>query len=60
MILPIFIATTERYFSTMKIIKNKLRNKMETKFLTSSIIICIERILQQTLVLLQLLKILSH
>jgi len=43
MTLPISIATTERYFSTMKIIKNKLRNKMEAKFLTSSMIICIER-----------------
>jgi len=37
------IATTERYFSAMKIIKNKLRNKMNVEFLTSSMIIYIER-----------------
>jgi len=38
MTLPIPTATTEKYFSAMKIIKNMLRNKMEAKFLTSSMI----------------------
>ena len=37
------LATTERSFSAMKIIKNKLRNKMEAKFLASTVIIYIER-----------------
>jgi len=41
--LPVSIATTERYFFAMQIIKNKLRNKMEVEFLTSSMIIYIER-----------------
>jgi len=36
-------ATTERSFSAMKIIKNKLRNKMEAEFLTSTMIMYIER-----------------
>jgi len=43
MTLPVSIATIERYFSAMKIIKNMLRNKMKVKFLTSSMIIYIER-----------------
>jgi len=43
MTLPVPITTTERYFSTMKIIKKMLRDKMETEFLTSSMIIYIER-----------------
>jgi len=43
MTLPISTTTTERYFSAMKIIKNKLRNKMEAGFLTSTMIIYIER-----------------
>jgi len=37
------IAVTERYFSVMKIIQNTVSNKMETEFLTSSMIIYIER-----------------
>jgi len=41
--LPVSIATTVRSFSAMKIIKNKLRNKMETEFLASTMIIYIER-----------------
>jgi len=36
MTLPVSIATTERYFSAMKIIKNRLRNMMETKFLANT------------------------
>ena len=43
MTLPVSIATIERDFSAMKIIKNMLRNKMKVKFLTSSMIIYIER-----------------
>jgi len=43
MTLPVSIATTERYFSVMKINKNRLRNKMEIEFLPSSMLIYIER-----------------
>ena len=43
MTLPVSTATTERSFSAMKIIKNKLRNKMEAEFLASTMIIYIER-----------------
>ena len=43
MTLPVSTATTERSFSAMKIIKNKLRNKMEVKFLANTMIIYIER-----------------
>jgi len=43
MTLPVSTTTTERSFSTMKIIKNKLRNKMEAEFLASTMIIYIER-----------------
>jgi len=43
MTLPVSTATTEISFSTMKIIKNKLRNKMDAEFLASTMIIYIER-----------------
>jgi len=43
MTLPVSTTTTERSFSAMKIIKNKLRNKMEAEFLASTMIIYIER-----------------
>ena len=36
-------ATTKKSFFAMKIIKNKLRNKMEAEFLASTMIIYIER-----------------
>ena len=36
-------ATTERVFSTMNIIKNRLRNKMEDDFLMDSMILYIEK-----------------
>jgi len=39
--LPVSIATTERSFSPMKIIKTRLRNKMEDEFLTDNMIIYI-------------------
>jgi len=42
MTLSVSIATIERYFYIIKIIKDMFRNKMEVKFLTSSMIICIE------------------
>ena len=43
MTLPVPIATTERYFSVMKIIKSKLRNKMRHEFLADSMSVYIER-----------------
>jgi len=43
MTLPVSTSTPERSFSAIKIIKNKLRNKMETEFLASTMIIYIER-----------------
>ena len=43
MALPVSTATIERYLSAMKIIKNKLRNKMEVEFLASTMMIYIER-----------------
>jgi len=43
MTLPVSITTTERYFSAIKIIKNRLRNKMEAGFLAISMILYIER-----------------
>jgi len=46
-------ATTERSFSTMKITKNRLKNKMETDFLASTIL---KGILQPA----SILKISSH
>ena len=41
--LPVSIATTERSFSAMRIVKTRLRNKMEDDFLTNSLIMYIER-----------------
>ncbi|KAL0004205.1 hypothetical protein SO802_011766 [Lithocarpus litseifolius] len=41
--LPVSIATTERTFSAMNIIKNRLRNKMEDDFLMDSMILYIEK-----------------
>ena len=41
--LPISTATTERVFSAMNIIKNRLRNKMEDDFLMDSMILYIEK-----------------
>jgi hypothetical protein len=41
--LPVFIATIERAFSVMKIVKTRLRNKMEDNFLANSLVIYIER-----------------
>ncbi|XP_074265702.1 uncharacterized protein LOC141588147 [Silene latifolia] len=41
--LPVSTATTERAFSGMKIMKTRLRNKMEDDFLADSLVIYIER-----------------
>jgi len=43
MTLPVSTATPERYFSAMKIIKTRLRNKMGSGFLNDSMTVCIER-----------------
>ncbi|CAM8886804.1 unnamed protein product [Rhodiola kirilowii] len=41
--LPISTATTERAFSSMKIIKNNLQNKMSDEFLDDLMVVSIER-----------------
>ncbi len=41
--LPVFTATTERAFSTMKLVKTILRNKMEDEFLANCLTVYIER-----------------
>jgi len=41
--LPVSTTTTERSFSAMKIIKTRLRNKMEDEFLVDNMIIYIEK-----------------
>ncbi|GAV82577.1 LOW QUALITY PROTEIN: Dimer_Tnp_hAT domain-containing protein, partial [Cephalotus follicularis] len=41
--LPVSTATTERTFSAMNIIKNKIRSKMEDNYLRSSLVLYIER-----------------
>ena len=46
--LPVSTATTERAFSTMKVIKTNLRNKMENDFLTDSLMLYIEKDIAST------------
>lgn len=41
--LPVSTATTERTFSAMKLVKSRLRNKMEDEFPRDCLIIYIER-----------------
>ncbi|GAV66823.1 Dimer_Tnp_hAT domain-containing protein [Cephalotus follicularis] len=41
--LPVSTATTERAFSAMKIIKTRLRSKMEDDFLTNCLVVYIEQ-----------------
>ena len=41
--LPVSTASAERAFSTLKIIKTGLRNKMEDEFLINSLLVNIER-----------------
>jgi hypothetical protein len=41
--LPVSTVTTERAFSAMKIVKTRLRNKMEDDFLGNNLLVYIER-----------------
>ena len=41
--LPVSIATTERAFSAMMLLKTRLRNRMEDEFLADNIIVYIEK-----------------
>ena len=41
--LLVFTATTERAFSVMKLLKTRLRNKMEDEFLADNMIVYIEK-----------------
>ena len=45
---PISTATTERVFSTMKVVKTNLQNKMENDFLTDSLMLYIEKDIAST------------
>ena len=47
-LLPVFTATTERAFSTTKVVKTNLRNKMENDFLTDSLMLYIEKNIAST------------
>lgn len=42
MTLPVSTASAERAFSTLKIVKTRLRNKMEDDFLANSLLVNIE------------------
>ncbi|XP_071712865.1 uncharacterized protein [Rutidosis leptorrhynchoides] len=46
--LPFSTATTERGFSAMKVIKNRLRNKMSDDFLASNLVVYIEKEIVET------------
>ncbi|XP_059664257.1 uncharacterized protein LOC132310032 [Cornus florida] len=46
--LPVSTATTERVFSTMKLVKTQLRNRMEDEFLADYLSISIEKEIAQT------------
>ena len=41
--LPVSTTTTERAFSVMKLLKTRLRNRMEDKFLADNMIVYIEK-----------------
>ena len=41
--LPVSTATTERVFSVMKLLKTRLRNKMEDEFLVDNMIVYTEK-----------------
>lgn len=43
LIISVSIATTERVFSSMNIIKNKLRNKIDDEFLDDCMVLHIEK-----------------
>ena len=42
LILPVSTSTTNRAFSTMKLLKTRLRNRMEDEFLADNMIVYIE------------------
>ena len=46
--LPVSTATSERAFSAMKIVKTRLRNKMEDEFLADNLVVNIEREIAET------------
>ena len=46
--LPVSIATTERAFSAMKVVKTNFRNKIENDFLMDSLILYIEKDIAST------------
>ena len=41
--LPVSTATTERAFSAMKLLKTRLRNRMDDEFLADNMIVYIEK-----------------
>ena len=41
--LPVSTATTKRAFSIMKIVKTRLRNKMDDEFLLDNLVVYIEK-----------------
>ena len=43
LILPVATATVERVFSAMKIVKNRLRNRMGDQWMTNNVIVFIEK-----------------
>ena len=43
LILPVSTSTTNRAFSTMKLLKTRLRNRMEDEFLADNMIVYIEK-----------------
>ena len=46
--LPVSIATTERAFLAIKVVRTNLRNKMENDFLTDSLMLYIEKDIAST------------
>ena len=46
--LPVSTATTEQAFSSMKVVKTNLRNKMENYFLMDSLMLYIEKDIAST------------
>jgi hypothetical protein len=47
--LPMSTITIERAFSVMKVVKTRLRNKMEDEFLTNNLVIYIEKKISESL-----------
>jgi hypothetical protein len=42
-LLPVVIATVERVFSTMHIVKSRLRNRIGDRWMNDSLVVCIEK-----------------